>query len=96
MLDGLIITDGAKWRDLNLIINGSMLGVILDDTKKNRSAVEISGLRHETAISINGDKSYIVATAVPWSHDYDLILDRIMNIVGGLYIPSESNEEDEE
>lgn len=96
LLDGFIITEGAKWRDLNLIINGGMLGVILDDTKKNRSAVEISGLRHETVISINGDKSYIVATAVPWLHDYDLIFDRIMSIVGGLYIPNESNEEDEE
>nr|DAV45203.1 MAG TPA: hypothetical protein [Caudoviricetes sp.] len=95
-LDFLIVTEGGKWRDLNDIVNGGILGVVLNDTKKNLIAAAMSGLRYETVKSAKDDRSYIVVTAVHLHHDYDLILDRVMSIVGGLYIPSESNKEEDE
>lgn len=46
-LDGLIMTKDASWKDLNCIVNGNALGIVLKDTKKNRTAVEISSLRYD-------------------------------------------------
>lgn len=91
MLDFLIITEWGKWRELNNIVNGGILGVVLNDTKKNLIAAA-----YVTVKSRKDDRSYIIVTAVPLHHDYDMILDRAMSIVGGLYIPCESNEEEDE
>ena len=96
MLDFLIITEWGKWRDLNDIVNGGILGVVLKDNQKNLIAAAMSGLRYVTVKSRKDNRSYIVVTAVPLHHDYDLILDRVMSVVGGLYIPRESNEEEDE
>jgi len=96
MLDFLIITEWGKWRELNNIVNGGILGVVLNDTQKNLIAAAMSGLRYVTVKSRKDDRSYIIVTAVPLHHDYDMILDRAMSIVGGLYIPCESNEDEDE
>nr|DAV46225.1 MAG TPA: hypothetical protein [Caudoviricetes sp.] len=95
-LDFLIVTEGGNWRDLNYIVNGGMLGVVLKNTKKNLTAAAMARLRYETVKSTRDGASYIIVTAVPWHHDYDMILDRAMSIVGSLYIPCESNEEEDE
>lgn len=95
-MDFLIVTEGGNWRDLNDIVNGGMLGVVLKNTKKNLTAAAMARLRYETVKSARDGASYIIVTAVPWHHDYDMILDRAMSIVGSLYIPCESNEEEDE
>nr|DAV81085.1 MAG TPA: hypothetical protein [Caudoviricetes sp.] len=94
MLDGLIMAEDATWRDLDYVVNGNVLGVVLKDTKKNRTAVAISGLRSDVAQTLRDNQRYIIATAVPYDHDYDLIAERAISIAS--LFPIASNEEEDE
>lgn len=94
MLDDWIIASGGTWQDLEGVVRGKTLGVVLKDNKKNRAAVAISGLRYDLAEEPLTDRRYIIATAVPYNHDYDLIADRAMSLAN-LY-PIDSNEEEDE
>lgn len=96
MLDGLIMAEDATWRDLDYVVNGNVMGVVLKDTKKNRTAVAISGLRSDVAQTLRDKQRYIIATAVPHDHDYDLIAERAMSIANLFPIVESNEDEDKE
>ena len=95
MIDNWIIASGGTWQDLEEVTSGRILGVVLQDTQENLTATKISGLRYDFAEAPLTDERYIVATAVPKNHDYDLIFYRAIELAG-LFEIEPNEEEDEE